>query len=296
MDANGIRFTSHHDAEETMAATAMSKSKRRKKKGVSRRADDHLRESVANVFRGARLTPQEHAIIDALRARDTAEKKPLEVPHALLDHGYLTPRQVAKLLKLRLSEVNNPHGWCLNGTMGRTAAGLIPTSEALRHLKRMRRSNIEKETRDVVKLITGDRGYWSATSPGGFTESLVESRSFLPIETVASELGISKAAADRIMRDEGADGLYSQRHELRRGWCVTREELDAYKRKLARRAAEKGEALTLAQTALVLNTTEKTIADLVQSLELLTIEPNGRKLIPASEYRRFMRRATKGAA
>lgn len=186
------------------------------------------------------LSEVELKLITDLRRLRADEAKPLEVPPVLLEHDLLTARQVSKLLGMTRADVMKHldlSAW-VPDRMGGTRDGLFPTSEVLRFLKRQRRAALERRAREVARMVTGDLD----RSFSGFSESLVEARSFLPAETVAAELGMSRAAVERLMRDEGPDSLYAQRHSLRRGWCVTREELDAYKRKLAARQGGKAVA------------------------------------------------------
>lgn len=187
---------------------------------------------------------EERALLAAFRDLRHAEMKPLVVPDALLEHGYVTKRRAAQLLGIPVKDVEamtDRNTWRLGGHVPLLKNGTIPISELRRELSRRRREALQKLAQEVVKHVTTEGvGHWRVWSTGSFLEDDHGKclREAWGVAAIAERLSISQAAVSRLIEDESKDGLFASRHRRIRGWFVTTEELEAYKRKLDREAAQ----------------------------------------------------------
>lgn len=176
------------------------------------------------------------------------EAKPMVVPPALLEHGRVSVAKAAKLLGVSVGYISGKDG------MYRTPRqrlpilkdNTIPLSELHRAYKRLHALKVRQLAKDAADalntrseplweghagIITG-RIVWTADEPL-FDVLCREDLVGFDYEDVADKLRISKAAARRLI----ADGTLFAWSGRRCRTIVTHEELDAYKRKLAREQA-----------------------------------------------------------
>jgi hypothetical protein len=187
------------------------------------------------------LSDEEHAMVKDLRALRAAEAAPKEPPAELLEHGWVTFKQAAELLefsdpKQKAAFLNRSPDWVAmykwGGTHGEgipLVRGRLAISEVLREWKRLRKEELHALGAKVVGHISV-RGRRVLHPEWGERYSLWNNElKAYGHEEVARDLNISKAAAKRLMESE----LFSMKLRHYRVPIVTKEELEAYKRKLA---------------------------------------------------------------
>lgn len=234
----GYGNTTYFDGENLMETTSGTKTKRRSKKPQTvTLLDSPEKKRMRFALVGGEDLPEEMPLVLALRKLRLAEARPLEVRAELLECGYLTPAKAAKLLGVPLAEVKrrlDPKQWVADGHLPITKAG-IPVSELLRAVKHSRKRELEKLANEVAKLVTvdGTGGVWMRRG-SIFERRLGDSLSFLDVAQAAAELGLSKAAVERLVDDDGPASLFAQQMRYRKGWLFSPEEIAAYKRRLQR--------------------------------------------------------------
>lgn len=176
--------------------------------------------------RRPRLDPTEARLMEAYRALRAAESRPPVVPDALLKHGFVSKNQAAKLLKVKPKDIvamAKADRWA--DRLPTYCGGLFAISELRRQFERRHLKRVEELAKATVQHVTTDTiRHWATWNI--FDDELRELRDLLSPEEAAKALGVSKAKLDRL-------DIASTRHSAVRGVVYTRQEVDAYKRKLA---------------------------------------------------------------
>jgi predicted HTH domain antitoxin len=176
-------------------------------------------------------------MLDAIRTLTAA---PTPVPPALLEHGLVTKRRAAKMLGVPLKEferITAPGAWVSpEQRLPTLENGMVPISEIRRAFERRQRAALEKAASEALRAASGL--HWSLWMGEGWAvDEDLHVRDAVSIEKAAQLLGMSKAAVNRLAKDNGPDSLFVRRHKRVRGWVVTTAELEAYGRKLEKHRA-----------------------------------------------------------
>jgi hypothetical protein len=182
--------------------------------------------SIAAKRRASKVTPEFTrellALIERIHEADAAQEYP--VPPQLLQHGAVGLSVAAKLLGC------TPESLRANSDVGRTkekdGSELFPLSELLREYRRGRRRAVKNLISDAEQLIRSTTSIRSRFY-NPIADHLSE-RHYVTAEAVAERLGISRAAAGRMMKDD--DGPLFGSKDGRGSIWITEEELEAYAR------------------------------------------------------------------
>lgn len=166
------------------------------------------------------LSDEERAIIRAVRDLRAQEKAMTKPRPELLVHGYISFVEAAKLLGVTAEQLKRGVA-VMGGRLPTVEGGRVPLSEVRRLATRMIQERLGVLSYPVEQMVRPKAARRHAFAP------FADDHWGFDADGVAKELGISKAAAKRLM---GRDGpMFCWRTSRGSSW-VSIEELEAYRR------------------------------------------------------------------